>query len=562
MTSPLPGSTSDPRAPILVCGMGHVGFRVVEHLHGLGEPVVVVTREVRSEWRAWAERAGIRIVEGDARDETLLLAAGLARAAALLVVTDHDVTNIEIALDAVRLRPGLPIVLRIFDERLARQLETSFEVRHAAAVSSLAAPAFAAAALGSRVLSSFVVDDEAFVIGERIVASDGPLTGLTTAASEETLGLTVLDRSAEGEHTPLVAGERVTLVGARASWARLEAPARAFAAPPGRARTGLRAALRFVPRMWRQAPPALRAVFLTLNALTVLSIFVFRVAMKLSLVDAAYYVVTTVSTTGYGDITPLREAPWIKLFACGVMILGSATMATLFSMVTDFVVSERFRLVLGRQGVPERGHVAVVGLGNVGYRTIQQLRRAGVPMVAVERAADSEFVAAVQAHTPVIAGDARSKSLLSEAGIERASAIVAVTGDDATNLAVALLAREMNPSIRTVVRLFDAGFAEKVESSGVVDRAMGASRLAAPMFAASALMAGVRAAVARDGDLIAVVERPSGEWAGRAPEALRAEGVTILRRRGANDTRFRAAAGAPLAADERVLAVVRKSQRS
>lgn len=548
---------ADPRSPVLVCGLGHVGFRVVELLHALGTPLVVVTREARGEWLAWAESKGIRVVSGDARDERLLVEAGLARASALVVVTDQDVANIEIALDATRLRPGLPIVLRIFDERLARQLESGFEIRHAAAVSSLAAPAFAAAALGSRVLASFVAGDEAFVVAERLVLEGDPFAGSAVAPAEERTGLFLVDRADGDSNAPFAAGECLTVVGPRSALAKLDPAAEERSARPTKPLGSLRAALRFVPRMWRQAPPALRSVFLVLNALTLLSVFVFRSAMDLSFADAAYYVVTTVSTTGYGDITPLHSATWIKLFACLVMLLGSATMATLFSMVTDFVVSERFRLVLGRQGIPDRGHVVVVGLGNVGYRTVQQLRHAGIAVAAVERAADAEFVAAVQVHAPVVAGDARSRSLLAEAGVERASALVAVTGDDATNLSVALLAREMNPSIRTVVRLFDAGFAGKVEVSRVVDRAMGSSRLAAPMFAASALLPGVRAAFSRPGELVAVVERAAGDWAGRTPASLRGEGVTLLRRRGAKDPRFRHAGEAPLGVDERVLAVVR-----
>jgi hypothetical protein len=137
-------------APILVCGLGAVGYRVVRLLGRLGEPVTVVTLEAREEQVRAVEAKGARVLRGDARDETLLRVAGLDQARALIAATDRDPVNIEIALDARRLRPDLPLVVRLFDQHLARRLEAAFDLRRALGVSALAAPGFAAAALGER----------------------------------------------------------------------------------------------------------------------------------------------------------------------------------------------------------------------------------------------------------------------------------------------------------------------------------------------------------------------------------------------------------------------------
>lgn len=64
----------------IVCGMGDVGYRVVELLHRLGEEVVVVTLQAREERRRTAESLGIRVVMGDARVNQNLDEAGLASA--------------------------------------------------------------------------------------------------------------------------------------------------------------------------------------------------------------------------------------------------------------------------------------------------------------------------------------------------------------------------------------------------------------------------------------------------------------------------------------------------
>ena len=101
--------------PFLVCGLGNVGLRVVELLCAAGLPAVVLTREATAERTRLAGAAGARVVFGDARDDAALLGAGLASARALLLLTSHDVTNVAIALDAQRLAPEVPIVVRLFD---------------------------------------------------------------------------------------------------------------------------------------------------------------------------------------------------------------------------------------------------------------------------------------------------------------------------------------------------------------------------------------------------------------------------------------------------------------
>lgn len=228
------------------------------------------------------------------------------------------------------------------------------------------------------------------------------------------------------------------------------------------------------------------------------------------------------------------------------MVIGAFAMATLTSLLTDVLLGERFGRLLGRPETPPSGHVIVVGLGNLGYRVVDELLGAGVAVVAVERNPAADLLAAARGRVPVVEGDGRARAILHEAGVERAIAIVAVTADDAANLGVALLARELAPSVRTVVRLFDPGFAGKLEMTGTVDRALSSSRLAAPTFVASALEPGVLAATWTGRALHAVVARAAAEWAGRTAEELARDGVRLLRR----------GAGGPALEDGTLFAVV------
>lgn len=551
--------------PIIVCGIGDVGYQVVELLHRLGEPVVVVAERIDEERRLALEDRDIRILSGNARNERLLLDAGLESARALITVTDKDLVNIEIALDARRHRPDLPIILRLFDQDLARQLESALDVRRALGMSALAAPSFAAAALGDSVLASFTLGGLPFVVGRQLVGGTPLGRCPNVGAVARFYRLRTLLRESPGEgcaflpgnDEPLQPGDRLSLLGRKKDWERCfgiaEAPARPRERSSWRRSLGLR--LRRAVRTWKDEPLPLRILFAAICLLIPAAVLFFRYYLGFTFTDAIFYTTITL----HGEIGLTDTLPEVKLYEVLVMILGSVTVATLYSMITDYVVSSRLRKVLGGQPMPKRGHVLVVGMGHVGFRTLRELVRLGVPAVAVDSDPDATLLANARTLAPVVTGDARSGEILAQAGLATARAVVAATSDDAVNLAIALTARRQNPRIRTVLRLFDDEFARKVESALGIDAALGASWIAAPTFAASALHPDVAKAVIIQDQLLVLLERKAGDWAGLKPSQLRADqGIHILLR-GGTDARAAATDERPLEAEEDVLAALSRS---
>jgi len=543
----------------IVCGMGDVGYRIVELLHRLGEKVTVVTLGSLDERRSRAEAFGVRVILGDARDDRLLREAGLASAKAVIAATDQDLVNIEVALDARRARADLPVVIRLFDQELARQLESSLEIRRALGMSALAAPSFTAAALGEAILASWPLDGVPWVAGRQPVTKDGPLSRCPDVeAVARRFRLLVLAREDhEGDcealpagGAPLQPGDRLTLLGRKEDWDALFSPPES---PIPDRKPSLRQRLAHWLRrgtaIWLEEPLTLRVLFVTLCVLIPAIVLLFHFGFGLTLADALFFTIITL----HGEIGLTDAGPGIKMYEILLMVLGSVTLATIYSMITDYLVGSRLRKLLGGRPMPRSGHVVVVGMGHIGFRVIDELAALGVPAVAVDADPDGAFLATVRTRAALVVGDARLGDTLERAGLSRARSVVAATGDDAVNLGIGMAAKRMSPKVRTVVRLFDADLARKVEKTLGVDAALSSSRIAAPTFVAAALFSGVtKAFIVRDSLFVLTARKAGDEWAGRTPPALRAEhGVQILLRNG-----MPAAGETPLGAGEEVLAVL------
>lgn len=545
---------------IILCGLGHAGYRILELLLRLGEPVSLITDRTKAKWKRSVQERGIPLLIGDGTDERLLIEAGIEHAKAIVIATNNDLTNVSIALDAKRLNPRIAVVVRLFDQQLARRLEETSDVRRALSTSAMAAPAFAASALGEEVLSSFTVGETPFVVGRMAVEADSLVNGKTLGQLAGESGLVTLVHARVDDanvnpklQTPPATGDRLVCLGSIGRWKAFSTASdprhnarqrqALVAKTAGLLRVLLPSAwLAFAKQMWRGTPLPLRVVFVGLNVISLLSIALFHVALNLSPVDALYFVVTVVTTVGFGDIRLKDAPPALKVYGCFLMLCGAALIATLFSIITDFIIAARFGELLGRHRAGRTGHVVVAGLGNVGYRVVRELLRAKEKVVAIERSAEGEFIEVVRGWIPVIVGDARMEDILTKAGLPEAKALVAATNDAVTNLSIALLATRLNPNTRTVLRMFDADLARKVQESLGVDVVLSTSAVAAPTFVGAALYPDVCVGFLLDDRLVLLLHRkvPADfRWAGSSPWSIgEQESLALLLQKPAASTDF------------------------
>lgn len=221
---------------IIVCGLGKVGYRVVERLYALTPRPRIVVVHRGDDGTSFVQRLagmeGLTIITGDASDPDVLTQAGIARAYSVAAVTSSDLVNLRVGLTARKLRADVHLVVRVFSDALAEELNDVFEIHTTYSTSNLASPTLAAAAiLGGEGVS------RAFVAGGRIYSSDewtagrgGKISGQTVAAIRQRRDALVVALRRGGTLLPVPPldttiqdGDEVTLLAATGALARLRA---------------------------------------------------------------------------------------------------------------------------------------------------------------------------------------------------------------------------------------------------------------------------------------------------------------------------------------------------
>ena len=205
--------------------------------------------------------------------------------------------------------------------------------------------------------------------------------------------------------------------------------------------------------------------------------------LGLSVVDALYQTVTTVSTVGFRELDDDPGIGW-KFFTVAVIFAGVGAALYSAGVLIESLVEGRLTDSLGRRRMERQiealgGHVIVCGWGRVGRRVAENVAGAGRPVVVVE----SRPERLDNVPFPNVCGDATDDAVLRAAGIERADCLVAALDSDAGNLYVTLTARSLNRELFVVARARVASAEAKLVQAGanrvVNPQQIGGARMAA-----------------------------------------------------------------------------------
>lgn len=193
------------------------------------------------------------------------------------------------------------------------------------------------------------------------------------------------------------------------------------------------------------------------------------------LLDSLYAAAQTVTTVGYGDVTPATPAG--RLFAtifmlASVGVVLYALTATVHAIVQSEMVATFGARRQSRKMSKLRNHYIICGAGRVGSHLVRSLLNSHELFVVIER--DPQKVAELtELGAIVLVRDATLEETMHEAGVQFARGLAACLPDDADNVYVVLTARDLNQNLHIVAR------AAEEQAEAKLIRA-GANRVVAP----------------------------------------------------------------------------------
>lgn len=182
--------------------------------------------------------------------------------------------------------------------------------------------------------------------------------------------------------------------------------------------------------------------------------------------DAVYYVIVTIATVGYGDVTP--TSPVARWFSLSVILFGTGAFTIAVGALVGPAIESRMAAAFGNMTASEltllEDHVVVLGHGDVTEPLLDTIADE-TDLVVVTPDADAA-AALDDASVNVLTGDPADESVLGDARVDAASGVVVGSDDDARDVLAVIAAKSVAPDVRVVALANEGKHVEKLRSVG------------------------------------------------------------------------------------------------
>lgn len=197
-------------------------------------------------------------------------------------------------------------------------------------------------------------------------------------------------------------------------------------------------------------------------------VFGYRIISDYTWVDAFYMTVITITTVGFGTLTPL--SPIEKIFTALLILSSIIIVGYALSVITEYLLSKnnignlREKRTLKKVKLMH-DHVIVCGYGRNGKQAVQKLLDYKKPFVIIEKE-EAVIERFSEDHLLFIHGNSVEDEVLIEAGIKKASTLICALPSDADNLFIVLSARQINKNLKIISRATEETSYQKLKLAG------------------------------------------------------------------------------------------------
>jgi voltage-gated potassium channel len=201
--------------------------------------------------------------------------------------------------------------------------------------------------------------------------------------------------------------------------------------------------------------------------------------------DAAYMVIITIYTVGFGEVRPINT-PALNAITILLIMLGCTGVIFLTGALVQFITLSQLTKVRGQKRMKAQidqlsEHIIICGFGRIGVPLAKAMSEARAGFVVVEKD-EGRINQAIEAGYLCLQGDAASEAVLHAAGVMRARTLVSALPSDALNVFITLSARGLNHELTIIARGEEASTEKKLLQAGankvVLPTHIGAERMA------------------------------------------------------------------------------------
>lgn len=169
---------------VILVGLGHLGYQTMKNLIAMDMDIVVIELDPDKDLVSEVQAIGVPVIVDDANKQTTLESAGIKKAATIIMCTQNDPLNMQIAIKAKAMNPKTRVVTRIFDEYFAEAIQNQFDFI-AMSSSVMSAPQFAAAAAGIEMTRPITIEGEHYSLAKFDIHNKSKLAGLSSKEIEQ-----------------------------------------------------------------------------------------------------------------------------------------------------------------------------------------------------------------------------------------------------------------------------------------------------------------------------------------------------------------------------------------
>lgn len=185
-------------------------------------------------------------------------------------------------------------------------------------------------------------------------------------------------------------------------------------------------------------------------------------------IDSLYMVMITLSTVGFMEVRPLSAMT--RVMTILIILGGVGAFFYLGGSLAQMLVEGKLQTVLGKRRVLKiinelTGHYIVCGYGRIGKVVAHEIKNEGHEVVVIEK--DPEALSRLeQKNMLYINGDATEDETLLMAGLKKATCLITVLAQDASNVFVTLTANQLNPDLTIVARTDTESHVPRLKQAG------------------------------------------------------------------------------------------------